>query len=210
MVEAGSGEQAGGGLVATIDHAQAPPEATALRERQPPRVHHDTERTLYVGNLHPFVNDTMLREVFETSGGVEDVKIVRCKVTSLSAGYGFVQFVDARHAERALANLHGRPLYNQELRLNWTFSRQQEDTTGHVQIFVGDLANDVNHRVLFDTFAARCANCSCVSATARYAVRSSSHTGMHVWCGTTTLDAPRAMALCRFALVRTQLRRLKL
>lgn len=133
-----------------------------MRERHAARVHHDTERTLYVGNLHPYVTDSILRDVFTTSGGVEDVKIVRCKVTSLSAGYGFVQFVDAQHAERALTTLHGRPLYGQELRLNWTFSRQQEDTTGHVQIFVGDLANDVNHRVLFDTFAARCANCSYV------------------------------------------------
>ena len=165
LAEGASGEKAAGLMPPSLDeHATTPThsEAAALRERHAARVHHDTERTLYVGNLHPYVTDSILRDVFTTSGGVEDVKIVRCKVTSLSAGYGFVQFVDAQHAERALTTLHGRPLYGQELRLNWTFSRQQEDTTGHVQIFVGDLANDVNHRVLFDTFAARCANCSYV------------------------------------------------
>lgn len=135
--------------------------AGTLQERGG-RTQHDTERTLYVGNLHPFVTDSILRDVFETCGGVEEVKIVRCKVTNLSAGYGFVQFTDAKHAERALGNLHGRLLYGQELRLNWTFSRQQEDTSSHVQIFVGDLANDVNHRVLYDAFSARCTNCSYV------------------------------------------------
>lgn len=161
--EAASDETAGSLVQQHGPATTLPGETAALRER-PSRGHHDTERTLYVGNLHPYVTDSMLRDVFDTSGGVEDVKIVRCKVTLLSAGYGFVQFVDARHAERALALLHGRLVYGQELRLNWTFSRQQEDTTGHVQIFVGDLASDVNHRVLFDAFDARCPNCSYVGA----------------------------------------------
>ncbi len=191
------------------------PVATAAQEALPNyRTQHDTERTLYVGNLHPFVTDSILRDVFETCGGVEEVKIVRCKVTNLSAGYGFVQFTDAKHAERALGSLHGRLLYGQELRLNWTFSRQQEDTSNHVQIFVGDLANDVNHRVLFDAFSARCANCSYVvmlliiiqgwcCGRVGGACIINTHalqcTGMHVSCGITTRGARKGMGLCRSA-----------
>jgi nucleolysin TIA-1/TIAR len=43
----------------------------------------------------------------------------------------------------------------QEVRVNWAFQKEQhEDTSAHFHIFVGDISNEVNDRMLFDAFSA--------------------------------------------------------
>lgn len=117
-------------------------------------------KTLYVGNLHPFVTEPVLQDIFATLGQVKEVKIIKDKVTGLSAGYGFVEYVDPRCAELALNSIHGRVLYGQEVRVNWAFQKDsREDTSHHFHIFVGDLSSEINDRTLYEAFA-RCPNCS--------------------------------------------------
>lgn len=53
-----------------------------------------TYQSLYVGNLHPYVTETLLLGIFSSAGFVSDVKIIKDKLTGLSAGYGFVEFLD--------------------------------------------------------------------------------------------------------------------
>lgn len=117
-------------------------------------------KTLYVGNLHPFVSEPVLSDIFCTLGPVREVKVIKDKVTGLSAGYGFVEYVDPRSAELALSSLNGRLLYGQEVRVNWAFQRDsREDTSAHFHIFVGDLSSEVNDRSLYEAFS-RVPNCS--------------------------------------------------
>lgn len=102
----------------------------------------------------------MLLDIFSTLGPVKEVKIIKDKLTGLSACYGFVEYVDPRCAELALTSIGGRVLYGQEVRVNWAFQRDaREDTSGHFHIFVGDLSSDVNDRSLYEAFC-RVPNCS--------------------------------------------------
>lgn len=55
----------------------------------------------------------MKQEIFSTLGQVGEIKIIKDKLTGLSAGYGFVQFLDHRAAEMALQSLNGRVLHGQ-------------------------------------------------------------------------------------------------
>lgn len=55
---------------------------------QPP----DSNTALYVGDLHPDVDDKTLRNKFETIGPVENVRVCRDTVTRLSLCYGYVTF----------------------------------------------------------------------------------------------------------------------
>lgn len=49
----------------------------------------------------------------------------------------------------------------QELRVNWAFQKdQREDSASQFQIFVGDLASDVNNKVLCEAFQ----SCGCSDA----------------------------------------------
>lgn len=54
-----------------------------------------------------------VQEIFQTLGPVGEIKIIKDKLTGLSAGYGFVQYLDNRCAEMALQSLNGRVLHGQ-------------------------------------------------------------------------------------------------
>jgi nucleolysin TIA-1/TIAR len=70
-------------------------------------------KSLYVGNLHAYVTETMLQEVFAQIGPLVEVKIIKDKVTGMSAGYGFVKFYEHPVAEAALTAVNGKLLYGQ-------------------------------------------------------------------------------------------------
>ena len=53
-------------------------------------------RSLYIGNLQPYVSEPLLQEAFSAIGPVAEVKIIKEKSTGMSAGYGFVKYFDHR------------------------------------------------------------------------------------------------------------------
>ena len=116
-----------------------------------------------MGNLHAFVDENTLQEVFSYAGLLEQVKVVRDKTTGANAGYGFVKYYEPRSAQIALQTLAGKVIYGREVRLNWAFqSSQREDTSKHHHIFVGDLSQDVTDAALLAAFS-QIGNCSYVA-----------------------------------------------
>lgn len=124
------------------------------------------KRALYVGGLDPRVTEDILRQIFETTGHVQNVKIIPDKNmgagsrdASLPAGfnYGFIEYDDPASAERAMQTLNGRRVHQAEIRVNWAYqsnNSNKEDTSNHFHIFVGDLSNEVNDEVLTQAFSA--------------------------------------------------------
>ncbi|KAK4895209.1 hypothetical protein LTR28_001968, partial [Elasticomyces elasticus] len=117
------------------------------------------KRALYVGGLDPRVTEEVLKQIFETSGHVQNVKIIPDKNQFQSKGfnYGFVEYDDPGAAERAMQALNGRRVHQSEIRVNWAYQSNnitKEDTSNHFHIFVGDLSNEVNDEVLLQAFSA--------------------------------------------------------
>jgi nucleolysin TIA-1/TIAR len=116
------------------------------------------KRALYVGGLDPRVTEDVLRQIFETTGHVQSVKIIPDKTASSPSGfnYGFVEYDDPGAAERGMQTLNGRRIHNNEIRVNWAYQSNntaKEDTSNHFHIFVGDLSNEVNDEVLLQAFS---------------------------------------------------------
>ncbi|KAF1951162.1 hypothetical protein CC80DRAFT_425107 [Byssothecium circinans] len=117
------------------------------------------KRALYVGGLDPRVTEDVLRQIFETTGHVQSVKIIPDKNVSFNSkgfNYGFVEFDDPGAADRAMTTLNGRRVHNNEIRVNWAYQANttaKEDTSNHFHIFVGDLSNEVNDEVLLQAFS---------------------------------------------------------
>ncbi|KAH6841134.1 hypothetical protein B0I37DRAFT_419105 [Chaetomium sp. MPI-CAGE-AT-0009] len=114
------------------------------------------KRALYVGGLDPRVTEDVLRQIFETTGHVQSVKIIPDK-NAKGYNYGFVEYDDPGAAERAMQTLNGRRVHQSEIRVNWAYqsnSTNKEDTSNHFHIFVGDLSNEVNDEVLLQAFSA--------------------------------------------------------
>lgn len=96
----GGGRNPGGGAAGQqAEPGQAPAPAAPLpaASGRP-----EASRSLYIGRLQPSVNEAMLLEIFSTLGAVQEVKVIRDKLTSLSAGYGFVTYYDARCGRRSI------------------------------------------------------------------------------------------------------------
>jgi nucleolysin TIA-1/TIAR len=111
------------------------------------------KRALYVGGLDARVTEEVLKQIFETSGHVQNVKIIPDKN---GLNYGFVEYDDPGAAERAMQTLNGRRIHQSEIRVNWAYQSNtstKEDTSSHFHIFVGDLSNEVNDEILHQAFS---------------------------------------------------------
>uniref|UniRef100_A0A803QT46 RRM domain-containing protein n=1 Tax=Cannabis sativa TaxID=3483 RepID=A0A803QT46_CANSA len=121
----------------------APQIEPILSGNLPPGFDSSQCRSVYVGNIHP-------QQVFSTAGPLEGCKLIRKDKSS----YGFVDYFDRRSAAFAIITLNGRHLYGQPIKVNWAYaSSQREDTSGHFNIFVGDLSPEVTDATLFACFS---------------------------------------------------------
>ncbi|RCV39126.1 hypothetical protein SETIT_8G198900v2 [Setaria italica] len=135
----------------------APPASSPRRKIEPivsgnlpPGFDSSTCRSVYVGNIHLQVTDAVLQEVFQSIGPVEGCKLIRKEKSS----FGFIDYYDRRSAALAIMSLNGRQLYGQPIKVNWAYtSTQREDTSGHFNIFVGDLCPEITDAALFAFFS---------------------------------------------------------
>ncbi|OAA58068.1 nuclear and cytoplasmic polyadenylated RNA-binding protein pub1 [Niveomyces insectorum RCEF 264] len=130
----------------------SPASAAAFARRSAPE---PNKRALYVGGLDQRVTEDVLRQIFETTGHVQNVKIIPDK-NAKGYNYGFIEYDDPGAAERAMQTLNGRRVHQSEIRVNWAYQANatgKEDTSGHYHIFVGDLSNEVNDELLTQAFA---------------------------------------------------------
>ncbi|KAJ6818244.1 oligouridylate-binding protein 1-like [Iris pallida] len=116
----------------------------------PPGFDSSTCRSVYVGNIHVQVTEALLQEVFQRTGLVEGCKLIRKDKSS----FGFIDYFDRRSAALAIMTLNGRHLFGQPIKVNWAYaSGHREDTSGHYNIFVGDLSPEVTDATLFAFFS---------------------------------------------------------
>ncbi|XP_030460566.2 polyadenylate-binding protein RBP47-like [Syzygium oleosum] len=147
-------------------HYAAAAHYMAYHQYAPPhqRVHHQPQqqngenRTVWVGDLHHWMDESYLHSCFASTGEIASIKVIRNKQTGLSEGYGFVEFFSHGTAEKVLQNYSGIAMPNTEqpFRLNWaTFSTgdKRSENAPDLSIFVGDLAADVTDSLLHETFA---------------------------------------------------------
>ncbi|XP_058079606.1 oligouridylate-binding protein 1B-like [Magnolia sinica] len=129
----------------------APPQIEPIPSGNlPPGFDSSTCRSVYVGNIHVQVTEALLQEVFQSTGPLEGCKLIRKEKSS----FGFVDYYDRRSAALAILTLNGRHLFGQPIKVNWAYaSGQREDTSGHFNIFVGDLSPEVTDATLFACFS---------------------------------------------------------
>ncbi|CAF2097886.1 BnaA05g16080D [Brassica napus] len=120
----------------------------------------DDVKTLWIGDLLHWMDETYLHTCFSHTNQVSSVKVIRNKQTCQSEGYGFVEFLSRSAAEEVLQSYSGVTMPNAEqpFRLNWasfsTGEKRASENGPDLSIFVGDLAPDVTDTVLLETFAA--------------------------------------------------------
>ncbi len=112
--------------------------------------------SLYCGDLHPDVTESMLMEIFSTVGAIQSVRVCRDVVTRRSLGYAYINFFTVKDAKRALDTLNhfSSPLTKmRELRVMWKIRDPTMRKSGVGNIFVKGLHPSIDNKALHDTFA---------------------------------------------------------
>lgn len=113
--------------------------------------------SLYVGDLHPEVTETDLLTKFTTVGPISTVRICRDYARSpKSLVYAYINYVFDHDAERALDTLNHTKVLGYPCRISW--SQRDKDSrrkrkSGEGNIFISNLAEEINNELLLDIFS---------------------------------------------------------
>ncbi|KAF4090430.1 hypothetical protein AMELA_G00051670 [Ameiurus melas] len=107
--------------------------------------------TLYVGDIHPDVTESMLLEKFNSVGQVRNLRL--CLNTSKSLQYAFISFQLRADAESALELLNFDILLGQPMRIMWSQSDSSLRNNNRGNIFIKGLEKSIDSMALYDTFS---------------------------------------------------------
>lgn len=110
------------------------------------------EATLYVGNVDQKIDDEILWELMVQAGPISSVQLPKDKITNQHMGYGFIEFKNEEDADYAIKVLNMVKLFGKPIRLNKS-SRDKRATDVGANLFIGNLNDDVDEKLLYDTFS---------------------------------------------------------
>ncbi len=73
---------------------------------------------IYIGNLPYSITEERLKELFEAYGHVDNVKIVKDKITGQSRGFAFVEMSNSTDAQKAIDEVNGSDVEGRTLLVN--------------------------------------------------------------------------------------------
>lgn len=127
-------------------------EKTVIKMSEDPVMPSIPHSSLYVGDLHPSVDERILVEKFSQVGPISHARVCRDITTKYSLGYAYVNFYDPKDAERALQLMNYEMFCNRPIRLMWSQRDPSLRKSGKGNIYIKNLAKNITQKELYDTF----------------------------------------------------------
>lgn len=109
------------------------------------------EATVYIGNLDEKVNEALIWELMLQAGPVRHVHILRDRITQTHQGYAFCEFASELDADYAVKVMNQVRLWGKPMKVNRSSADKRTLDIG-ANLFVGNLAPEVDEKLLYDTF----------------------------------------------------------
>jgi RNA recognition motif-containing protein len=84
-------------------------------------------KTVYVGNMSHGITDEKLKDLFAPHGEVVEVRVITDQYTGRSRGFAFVDMATEEAARKAISQLNGQTVDDQQLRVAEAKPRRRRD-----------------------------------------------------------------------------------
>lgn len=111
----------------------------------------DSKTNLIVNYLPQTMTQEEMRSLFSSMGEVESCKLIRDKVTGQGLGYGFVNYVRAEDAEKAITTLNGLRLQNKTIKVS--YARPGSEAIKGANLYVSGLPKSMTQQDLEGLFS---------------------------------------------------------
>ncbi|KAF8344013.1 uncharacterized protein EI90DRAFT_2963928 [Cantharellus anzutake] len=118
-----------------------------------PQDDRNQEATVYLGNLDERCTDALVWELMLQAGPVVNVHLPKDRISMAHQGYGFCEFLTEADAEYACKIMNQIKLWGKPIRVNKASSDKKQLDIG-ANLFVGNLDENLDERILYDTFSA--------------------------------------------------------
>jgi splicing factor 3B subunit 4 len=118
-----------------------------------PQDDRNQEATVYLGNLDERCSDALVWELMLQAGPVVNVHLPKDRISMTHQGYGFCEFLTEEDAEYACKIMNQIKLWGKPIRVNKASSDKKQLDVG-ANLFIGNLDENVDERLLYDTFSA--------------------------------------------------------
>ncbi|KAL3319330.1 ELAV-like protein 2 [Cichlidogyrus casuarinus] len=109
------------------------------------------DTNLIVNYLPQNMTQEEIKSIFSSIGQVASCKLVRDKNTLQNLGYGFVKYMSAKDAEKALATLNGLRLQNKIIKVS--IARPSSESIKGANLYVSGLPKSMSHADLETLFS---------------------------------------------------------
>ncbi|KAJ9559013.1 hypothetical protein OSB04_013627, partial [Centaurea solstitialis] len=124
----------------------APPPPTPTAAVTPPPA------SLYVGDLHPQIDDLQLSNAFSEYNSLSSVRVCRDSSTGRSLCYGYVNFLSSEDAIHAMESKNNTMLYGKMIRVTWSHRDPDVRRSGVGNVFVKNLNESIDNVQLQELF----------------------------------------------------------
>ncbi|XP_077331282.1 ELAV-like protein 2 isoform X3 [Lithobates pipiens] len=111
----------------------------------------DSKTNLIVNYLPQNMTQEELKSLFGSIGEIESCKLVRDKITGQSLGYGFVNYIDPKDAEKAINTLNGLRLQTKTIKVS--YARPSSASIRDANLYVSGLPKTMPQKELEQMFS---------------------------------------------------------
>lgn len=111
----------------------------------------DSKTNLIVNYLPQSMTQEELKSLFGSIGETDSCKLVRDKITGQSLGYGFVNYVDQKDAEKAINTLNGLRLQTKTIKVS--YARPSSASIRDANLYISGLPKTMTQKELEQLFS---------------------------------------------------------